>query len=711
MVSWTTNAKVIGQWSHYIAYNDVTDVVPVGKNVFAVAGGALMWLNTGDNSVRALNSTNLLNENDSVKHICWNATAKSIIITYNTGSIDILEPSTEAVYNLSYIKKDVSSNSKTIQSINVDGKYVYLSMEYGIIVVDAVKHEMPETYLLYKNITGTTVKDGKIYAKTKENEVIEADLKANLVDRNVWKTVTDESVKKTIIDKIYEETVVARKITDNNLYILDSSNKCYWGNDTEKHLVKYEKRNEDYYIIAGPYRPLGPYFNKFYNIYWKYDHLYCVSGGWRRRYDPSIDNGGEGHVQVMDKDGNWVLYEEPSETQTGGIDYVGLSDIAIDPRNNNHVMVGAKAGIYEFLNGKFVKRYNKDNSPIKANHDGNNPDYQMVLGLTYDNSGNLWVLNSYSSNGVLKLNNSGSWELIRFEYTDGWSPHERFLTNIKMDSRGNLWFINHNIYEKGFFIVQPSNSNAMKRFLASYNQDGTPLYTDGSSDFIQDLCIDKEENIWIAGRIGVEYLPYKEITTISDGMVYQHKVNRDDGSGLADYMMGTSRCTCITTDGANRKYIGTQDDGIYVFSADNNTLLQHYTKDNSSLLSNIIRYIAIDENTGEVYISTDRGLCSVTTDGVTAPTTLDKDNIKVYPNPVTPEYNGLITIQGVTVGAEIKIATATGRIVHEGRTSSAVYRWNGLDSDGNRCASGVYNILVASSDGNDGVVAKVAIVK
>ncbi len=71
----------------------------------------------------------------------------------------------------------------------------------------------------------------------------------------------------------------------------------------------------------------------------------------------------------------------------------------------------------------------------------------------------------------------------------------------------------------------------------------------------------------------------------------------------------------------------------------------------------------------------------------------------------------MITIEGLTVGADIKITTATGAIVHTGRSTAAMYQWDGCDGAGNRCASGVYNILMATDSGDEGCVAKVAIIK
>ena len=90
---------------------------------------------------------------------------------------------------------------------------------------------------------------------------------------------------------------------------------------------------------------------------------------------------------------------------------------------------------------------------------------------------------------------------------------------------------------------------------------------------------------------------------------------------------------------------------------------------------------------------------------------MNKDNVWAYPNPVKPDYNGLITITGLSYNADVKICTSNGVLVNEGRSTGGSYTWNGCDKDGKRVASGVYMVQTAKSDGSKGTVCKIAIVK
>ena len=121
--------------------------------------------------------------------------------------------------------------------------------------------------------------------------------------------------------------------------------------------------------------------------------------------------------------------------------------------------------------------------------------------------------------------------------------------------------------------------------------------------------------------------------------------------------------------------------------------------------------IKIDDNTGIVYISTSRGLCSYQSDISSEYGTLEEDNIYAYPNPVSPDYTGPITIKGLYEQCQIKITTSSGYIVHKGVVSGGTYTWDGCDFNGDRVASGVYMVLIETPEGSKGCVTKIAMIK
>ena len=89
---------------------------------------------------------------------------------------------------------------------------------------------------------------------------------------------------------------------------------------------------------------------------------------------------------------------------------------------------------------------------------------------------------------------------------------------------------------------------------------------------------------------------------------------------------------------------------------------------------------------------------------------MSKDNVYAYPNPVRPDYTGVITITGLDENADVKITTSNGVLVNSGKAANGQYKWYGLDRNGKRVASGVYMVEVATEEGDKGVVCKIAII-
>ena len=330
--------------------------------------------------------------------------------------------------------------------------------------------------------------------------------------------------------------------------------------------------------------------------------------------------------------------------------------------------------------------------------------------MKFDVNGHLWVFNSISpSTSILELSNGSEWTSHHHQelMTSNISPARSFeqMTGPIIDSRNLMWFTNA-FYRSPSLICYQMSTDQTKVIKDLINEDGTTINTYDVSCVAEDM----DHNIWIGTDQGPLMLSPNQIT--EDNPVFiQVKVPRNDGTNYADYLLSGVNITCLVVDRANRKWFGTADNGIYLIDSDNITQLQHFTADNSPLLSNNVNSMTLDDATGEMFIATNMGLCSYTSyipasqdEGMT------KDNVYAYPNPVRHGYNGAIIITGLDNDADVKITTSTGALVSQGRASNGQYSWYGLDSNGKRVASGVYMVEVATSEGEKGVVCKIAIV-
>ncbi len=456
---------------------------------------------------------------------------------------------------------------------------------------------------------------------------------------------------------------------------------------------------EKYIELVKTLKPGGPKYNAFGYLHNYKDKLYSTNGIMEQK----------AHAQVMDQQREWEIYQNDIEDIIGHR-FVGLTSIDIDPKDDSHVFCSGQTGVYEFKNGKFLKEYTNDNSPLKTaktvGH--NNKEYVIVVDGKFDSQGNYWCLNSVSpSTSLLKLTPDNQWvdyHNRKLMVPEGWSLDD--MRDICFDIDGTLWFCN-NWYRVPSVIRCVIDTKDITLFNSFINQDGASL----NINAVHCITFDKDRNIWVGTNSGLLVLERKNIDTGNINFFTQIKVPRNDGTDYADYLLNELDITAIAVDGANRKWVGTSYDGVYLISADNMTQIHHFTQDNSPLISNNIRSITINNKTGEVFFGSEIGLCSYVSDAVEPSTEMTEDNVWAYPNPVNPDYTGPITITGLTYNADVKIVSANGLLINEGRSNGGSFTWDGCDKKGNRVASGIYMVVTATSNGQKGTVCKIAIIR
>jgi hypothetical protein len=112
--------------------------------------------------------------------------------------------------------------------------------------------------------------------------------------------------------------------------------------------------------------------------------------------------------------------------------------------------------------------------------------------------------------------------------------------------------------------------------------------------------------------------------------------------------------------------------------------------------------------TGEVFFATSNGLSSFRSDATKGG---DQHlNVKIFPNPVTPDYSGLVTIEGLPENAEIKITDVSGNLVWQMKSNGGTATWKLTTLYGTNPGTGIYMIYSSTSDGSDTFVGKIAII-
>lgn len=649
-------ATAIGTWKAYMSYHDVTEIEKGGNMLYVLASGNLYSYNESDQSIRTYDKINLLSDCD-ITHIAWCQSTKRLVIVYQNQNIDLLDQQ-DKITNVPEFYSKAMTEDKTVYNIDIDGQYAYISTGFGILKLNVSNGEISDTYNLGFRIDYSYTDGEYLYAASSTNGLYRGSQNTNLLDKKNWSRVGDYTAKTKNID--------------------------------EKMLK-----------MVQSLKPGGPKYNHFGFMKFTNNRLYTCGGG----YYVTSDLMRPGCVQVLSDNDEWTVYEDDLKQKTG-VSYIDLSCLDVDPKENNHVFASGRTGVYEFMNGKFIKLWNNGNSILESAISTSDKEYILVLGLGFDRTGNLWCLNSQApQQSLLEYTKDGKWishtkdALMKL---NGKSLGK--LTNIFQDSRGLIWFGNDHWIVSSLYAYQPS-TDELNAFTSFKNQDGQTV---GVAS-IQCITEDKEQNIWIGTSLGPLVLQSSEITA-KNYIFQQVKVPRNDGTSFADYLLDGVNISVIIIDQSGRKWFGTKGDGIYLISADNMTQLQHFTTENSRILSNNIESMAINPKTGELFIGTDKGLCSYMSDAAVANETMTTENVYAYPNPVRPEYTGPITIVGLSYDADVKIVTSNGVLVNKGRSNGGTYVWNGCDQKGKRVASGVYMVQTATQTGDKGTVCKVAIV-
>ena len=669
----------VGTWLVYPSYANLTEISPAGDVCFGLASGSLFAYNNATAETIVFNKTTGLAGID-ISHIAWSQQAKRLVVAFGDGNIDLVSVSGD-ITNVPGLYLSETVSDKTVSHIYIDRQFAYMSIGVGVMKLDAKKGVIADTYQLGFAVDHSYVKDGYLYAVSKAQGTWRGLLTDNLLDKNRWQRVGGYAA-----------------LTDDRLNVRDASTGLWWTRNDAGLLACYTLATDGTrtYKTEGVL-PEGPASNHFYRLYMHGGKLYSVAGFWAQENNA----GYPGEVHVWNGQ-NWSEFEQPT-SQMIGHDYIDLLCMDFDPKKEGHVMVGAKGGVYEFQDGKFIKHYGRQNSVLESGVNSDN--YTIVSTLKYTDNGDLWVLNSMVDNPIWKIEHgSGNW--VNYPHPEMSTPAKYNLVSL-LQSRYNkniMWFANNYYTENRLYAYDFVNDKLVGHGPNFTNEDGTVI----TPVMVYALAEDLDGNVWIASSNGPFYISSADAIAGNDAFI-QHKVPRNDGTNLADYLLSDVKTRCIAVDGANRKWMGTEN-GVFLISSDCNTLLQHFTTENSPLPSNTVYDICIDNNSNIVYFATERGLCSYASDATQPSEEMTKDNVYAYPNPVTPEYTGKITIVGLSFNADVKIVTSNGVLVNQGRSTGGSYQWDGRDLKGKRVASGVYMVQAATEIGDKGVVCRIAVV-
>ena len=743
-------------WKSYMSYHKVTASIPADNKVYVLASGSLFSYSFGDTKVRTYSKFLGLSSTNITK-LAYCDELKTLVLIYEDFNIDLLGTN-DSIINIPQYKNSTFTD-KTINDVTIMGHEAFLSTNFGVIVVNLKKAEFTNVYELGTTVRSAVGDDDRIFARVPDG-ILVGERKKNLLDRTNWsiKNTTkplnflsyNGGVYAFYGDGLYEfdtETFKIKQVLKGSyrncnpygkdLVLQSTSNIAVFNEENEAKQYKatndfvglssdgtylWASRNfnglQAFTIDADTLKPAtdeivpnSPIRNYFSSISFTPQNKLLVAGG---ALAYSGKTSYEGTVMSFE-DGVWTNFSEDSINIKTGVVYLNITSVAEDPKDSNHHFASSsEGGLYEFRNGVFQKLYNCTNSPISTIYP-NSPNflrYNRLTGAKYDPKGNLWMFNNLVDTLVRVLTPDMEWKSFYLDDIKGYPTFDNFV----FDSRGWVWMTHRRwagLYSAGIACLNYNgtlDNKADDKFVfckTFTNQNGTTA----TISLLYDAVFDRNGQLWIGTDQGVFVL--EDPTKIFNANVTfrQPLIPRNDGTNYADYLLDGVPVKSIVVDGANRKWIGTTNNGVYLVSADGLEILEHFTAENSPLLSDCILSLAISPKNGLLMIGTDQGLVSYRADATPPAESLSKSNIKVFPNPVRPEYEGKIRITGFTTDSDVKITTTTGMLVAQGTSLGGTFVWNGCDSRGKRVATGIYHVIGSDAEGKKGVVAKILMVK
>ncbi|MDE7378037.1 MAG: regulator [Paraprevotella sp.] len=757
-------AQILGSWKAYPAYRISTMNIPAGDKIYSLCEGNLFSYNTTDSEVFCYDKVNNLSD---YKIVCMDycTSQKKLILVYENGNIDLLYENGEIV-NLPQLKNKTLI-TKTINNLFVHKDMAFITTSFGVVIVDMKKEEIADTYDFNRYVTAITANDTLIYLTTK-TELLVGDRTKNLKDEKNWTFKCNWTCDKMVLFDgelfsfrkglgIYKHNVnlvPSKRInekflymgisggklisgTANKQYIFDSakdfkteeeedfktdnekvirydndftyltySKGTYWASRGLHGLQPYKLANQQWTALQGSIQPDSPV--RDYTCYLRFAGERLLIAGAFYNYTGKVYPG----TVMYYENGKWTNFEEEDIYQKTGSIYRNMTTIAQDPSDpSHHFVTSTRNGLYEFKDGKFIKKYDNRNSSLYSIFPNDEKSWEVVCcsGATYDKEGNLWMLNNQVDTIFKVMKPDGKWVRLYYPELKG----AETCDFIMFDSNNNIWMNSRRVEKRGIFVLNTNGTLEKTSDDTHYlrqeitNQDGTTY-----NEVSQYYCIaeDHDGKIWIGTSQGPFVINNPAEFTHSDFTYEQIKIARNDGSNLADYLLNGIAVTCIVVDGGNRKWIGTSYNGAYLVSADGQEMIHHFTTENSPLLSDNIYSIAIHPRTGEVFFGTDNGLVSYASDATEPEEELEDDNIYAYPNPVKPDYDGPVSIVGLTRDSEVKITSNTGQLVYSGISNGGMFTWNVRTRQGKRVSSGIYNVIASTADGEEAVVTRIAVI-
>lgn len=769
LISQTAAAQTVtGTWEMLPGYSTPSKIVETPEYVYVQSASSLCGYDKTTGEVLALNATNRLNGNN-VKNFWYNPEEGYMFVLHTDENIDLVYDDGRTI-NVPDLRDATITVDKTVNDVGFAGGKAYVATRSGMLVIDAEHGAVTESTLWGKNVIaiaatekkiimwigwadgGMYVADragshhnfdqsftrsaaGGVYSNTKQPFYLRISDNKLLTVNGATPYIINVNNDATDNSKVCAAASIANVTLDNTAMdiptkdgaLLKKDDKLYYigADGTLKKTVTVAEANGKlaadrnatgekvwladangyghYDVAAGAYAitPVRPSGTSGTNV----GMLRQASNGDIYISTRGISNATDAVNMAFNKATKLDIYNSKGISPAQCTVPNSIYSLRINPTNEKEI-VSSHHTLIAKENIETGERiiFNTSQAPFSGNTG-------VFNDITVDSNGNIWVL----TNDKVFKGIKGFWE--DGINPEGWSYVTLPNFNTDLSERMCIDEKNSIVVIAGCEVVaaikMPDKQSSLTQSTTYYTHS-TSVDSDGLTSPMMratTIVLDKNGHMWIGTISGVYYIPDTRQMLQQSFSITRPKVARNDGTNLADFLLDNVEVVDIYVDENNEKWISTIGSGLYRVNADGTQIIERYHLGNSDIPSDNVYCALADKNSNKIFVGTDKGLAIY--HSTTAPAAKDYDEVYAYPNPVTPDYTGYITITGLKANSLVKIADAVGNVFYETKSDGGLATWNGCDASGRRVKSGVYFVFASQSGENissSGAVTKIVVV-
>lgn len=693
----------VGTWRTHFNYTNAQLLTASDNKVFCAAQNGLFSWDVNEQTVRKLSKLDGLSD-VGVSAMRYDPSSSLLVIGYRSGRIDFVFE--DGITSITDIANSNLEGDKTINAIAFGGGNTFAATDLGVVVFRSDNASIQENYVQIGSggaavqIHEVLYRNDSLFIRTNQG-IQSGQLSSNLLDFNNWtryagtSTIEQLSLVSGMIYGVQGSSLVifdgvswadtgadlpgdATKLfsSSNVLLATTSDGTIYEWNGTsflERSMTSNTNinaiafDNEGNMFIADAVRglrmegsemalsPEGPLSDSYSNVKAIRNEVY----GFHAPNPFTYDGSEQVAWYSLFAEGSWTLQEIDA--------FSNVSDVALF--NSNRYFTSIGDGLYDEANGAIIT-----DIPSSASL----PDTMLT---SIEAKDRLWIAGIHPDEAAHFMNEDGTWMSYPVTRTS-----DNAILSVDLAETGVAWLGN----DQGSITVIDADQDIVDFLTTS---DGLP------SDF-NDIVISIEDDAWVVTPRGPAVFEGASFVLNDQRAIIPTFENR--------ILFEDENINAVMTDGGNRVWFGT-DRGLWVFDENTSEQVALFNESNSPIPSNTVLKLAYNGRNGEVFIVTDKGMVSYRS--ASSIGNRDHRDVSVFPNPVRPDYQGMVGISGLAKNASLKVTDVNGNLVNELQANGGSASWDLMDIRGGKVATGIYYFFSSSSDGEETYVGKVAVIR